>query len=239
MQPADIDIFIGLTAAFIVGEFALVPAGRRSVLVAFWALIAHAGLALLAVGGPDARALPIALGIAHALLGMLVESAPSAWLDSNDANRRRNRRLALFVARHVLHLFLVLLLVMMMHAPSAIDVAYRVQFLGPQSTAALIWLAGLVLAVSAGARAIEILVGPFVAAQEEADKQHPQEIRPRGLPAGSRIIGHWERAIIYLLVVTGNIAGVAFWPPPNPSSASASSRIRRIAARPNSFSLAP
>lgn len=60
-------------------------------------------------------------------------------------------------------------------------------------------VAGGILATRAGGFAIALLMAPFAAAVE-----------PTGLPRGGALIGVLERGLIFLLVLTGNAAGVGF-----------------------------
>ena len=59
-------------------------------------------------------------------------------------------------------------------------------------------LAGLILATQAGGYAVGLLMQPW------ADNA------PEGLPNGGRVIGTLERGLIYLLVLTGQAAGIGF-----------------------------
>ena len=64
--------------------------------------------------------------------------------------------------------------------------------------ALLLLLAGLVAATKAGGYLIALLMRPWAV---EA---------PQGLPNGGRLIGLLERALIYLLILTGQAAGIGF-----------------------------
>ncbi len=59
-------------------------------------------------------------------------------------------------------------------------------------------LAGLVLATRAGGFAIGMLMQPWA------------EASPEGLPGGGRVIGLLERGLIFLLVISGQSAGIGF-----------------------------
>jgi hypothetical protein len=219
VDPGQLQLFVSLLAAFVIAEFALVTPARRGVRGALWALLVHPLLAVAAIGTASAWHLAFALGIGHALLGYVLDAfaggwipgdAASSWLSGDEMRRRRNRRLTLFLARHAAHVLIVLGFAVGVGANASLATTFRVELLGPGSTLALLWLAGLVLAVCTGARLIEILVEPLVAVLERARGAEPDEIHPRGFPDSARIIGHWERAIIYLLALTGNLSGVAF-----------------------------
>ena len=58
--------------------------------------------------------------------------------------------------------------------------------------------AGLILATRAGGFAVGLLMAPWVAAT------------PLGLPGGGRVIGNLERGLIFLLILTGQAAGIGF-----------------------------
>jgi Protein of unknown function (DUF3307) len=58
--------------------------------------------------------------------------------------------------------------------------------------------AGLILATRAGGFAVGLLMAPWAAQA------------PAGLPNGGRLIGQLERGLIYILVLTGQAAGIGF-----------------------------
>ena len=59
-------------------------------------------------------------------------------------------------------------------------------------------LAGLILATQAGGYAVGLLMQPWTGSA------------PEGLPSGGRVIGTLERGLIYLLIMTGQAAGIGF-----------------------------
>ena len=64
--------------------------------------------------------------------------------------------------------------------------------------AAMALAAGLILTLAAGATAVGLLMAPWA------------EATPRGLLNGGRVIGNLERALIFLLVLGGQAAGIGF-----------------------------
>ncbi len=86
----------------------------------------------------------------------------------------------------------------------------------PWLVALWVWLAGLVLTTRTGGMVIAMVVAPIL---EELRRTRPDDadedaevmrLDVRGLQHGGRLIGWLERALIFLLVMNGAIAGVGF-----------------------------
>ena len=60
-------------------------------------------------------------------------------------------------------------------------------------------ISGFILAVIAGGHAVGLLIAPYATA-----------FKGKGLPAAGHIIGRLERALVFLLIVIGQPAGVGF-----------------------------
>lgn len=228
------ELAIQLLAAYLVAEFVFLsePDARNR---HNWGRVGMVHILAALVVAPlfAPLCLPVLAGALHLGLRLGWGRLPAAWNTHDDPQIRRRRRLTAFVVRHALHIAMVLL-VSRYAAVIARElwVGGTIREIGFDvrpgdalllETAPLTWIcgprlallttivaAGFVIAVCAGARLIEILVDPFVEDLNAARKQHPEEIRPRGFPDGARVIGHWERAIIFLLVSTGHVAGVTF-----------------------------
>ncbi|MEO1639286.1 MAG: DUF3307 domain-containing protein [Pseudomonadota bacterium] len=67
----------------------------------------------------------------------------------------------------------------------------------------MVFLSGLVLAVRAGAFAIEFLMAPWSVKDDRADDQ-------QGLKDGGKLIGILERGIVYILLMVGQPTAVGF-----------------------------
>lgn len=68
----------------------------------------------------------------------------------------------------------------------------------PWLVSAMTLLAGLILVTQAGGYAVGMLMQPWAGNA------------PEGLPSGGRVIGTLERGLIYLLILTGQAAGIGF-----------------------------
>lgn len=76
--------------------------------------------------------------------------------------------------------------------------ALGVWAIAPSLPGVMTLLAGLILTTQAGGYAIGMLMQPWAGNA------------PEGLPSGGRVIGTLERGLIYLLILTGQAAGIGF-----------------------------
>jgi len=84
--------------------------------------------------------------------------------------------------------------------------------LGPRFLDVLVIAAGATLTVTVGGILIGMLVAPFLRELEEAKQKEKEELSlaERGLANGGKVIGQLERALIFLLVMVGQPAGIGF-----------------------------
>ena len=66
------------------------------------------------------------------------------------------------------------------------------------------------IAVNVGACVIGTLTAPLLAEMRPEDQETRKLPEPRGFTRGGRLIGQLERALVFLLVATGNLAAVGF-----------------------------
>lgn len=215
-SPEGLQLMLPLLAAHLLGEFVFrsrrgAPDPHRRL---FWRHIALvAALSYLAVGVWWAVWIPLVTGLTHAGIDRLKElgegyfkrSQAPYWLDQ---------------AGHLL-----VIAVLANYAPSdLINNSWWIEWPGAEA-AAMAWafLSGLVLTVWVGAAAVGLWIAPWLeqirdgalatAPERSApdDGHAPTAPAPqRGLENGGRTIGMWERALIFALVLIGELGAVGF-----------------------------
>lgn len=166
-------------ADFLLQSTRMVETKRRPV-----TLLLHGAVVLAtaqaALGRIDAWE-PLALAAAHVAIDAL-----KAWA--------LPARLWAFLADQAVHLATILAVAL--YAPDLF--AGGLWASAQWAPGAMVYAAGLILAVPAGGHVVALLVAPLAS---EA---------PKGLPEGGRLIGLLERGIIFLLIAVGQPAGIGF-----------------------------
>lgn len=216
-SPEGLRLALPLLAAHLLGEFVLrarrdAPDPRRRI---FWGHIALvAALSYLAVGVWWAWWIPLVTGLTHAGIDRIKESAEGYF----------DRSHAPFWLDQAGHLLVIAGLAIC--APShLIDHSWWIEWPGAEP-AAMAWafLSGLVLTVWVGAVAVGIWIAPWLeqihdaaptdgtetTSPEDASASTAPATPERGLANGGRTIGMWERALIFALVLIGELGAVGF-----------------------------
>lgn len=91
-----------------------------------------------------------------------------------------------------------------------------IRLAGPSYLALLVIIAGLAFSLEIGAEWVELVVEPFARQLPDRPDRPPQrqegrsDAPQRGFPQGGRVIGLLERALIFFLVLVGEVGGVGF-----------------------------
>ncbi|MEM8957522.1 MAG: DUF3307 domain-containing protein [Pseudomonadota bacterium] len=181
--------FAALLLAHVIADFLLQPdwmvRRKREPAV----LLAHigvvGGLSLACLGG----AWPVALGVAAA---HLVIDAVKVWA----LPPRLRDTAGAFCTDQIAHL--ATLIVAALWVPGAAQSGLWAPWLDLLTIPAIA-LSGLILTVTAGGFAVGLLIAPYAA-----------QVAAEGLPRAGKVIGQLERALIFLLVMIGQPAGIGF-----------------------------
>ncbi len=208
MSVDRLSLLAALAAAYLAAQFCLCTATRRRVpWPRRFARDAAAQLLAAAVVVLPARGwLVVAL---VALLHAAVEAGRGVLRPRMLPPREQSpgAHLAEFVVVQALHAVLIAAGLLLIADRAAEPAVAWARWFDRGAIAALVAVCGFVVAVPLGADVIGILTAPYAAQLKQPDDG---EIRPRGFDDGGRVIGLWERAIIFLLVTTGHVGAVAF-----------------------------
>ncbi len=192
LTPGVIQTFTALLLAHVLADFIFqtrwMVARKRNVFVLLLHIAIVFALTAAALGGVWEVAIPVAY--AHFVIdGIKVWVLPERLRDSFGA----------FLGDQVAHL--VTLAVAALLWPGAAGQSLWAPWLDIATAPALV-LSGLILTVIAGGYAVGLLTARFQV-QMEAQEQE-------GLSDAGRVIGQLERALIFLLIMVGQPAGVGF-----------------------------
>ncbi len=99
---------------------------------------------------------------------------------------------------------------MMQGLSAAEEVSWWSDHFGPATSQAWILISGAILTVRVAGIFIGFWVQPYLKEIEQAGGDRSVTPMARGLTNGGRVIGQWERALIFLLVGVGQPAGIGF-----------------------------
>ncbi|HEY3757456.1 MAG TPA: DUF3307 domain-containing protein [Opitutaceae bacterium] len=199
--PGGRALFFVLLCAHLLGDFVfqtdqMVRVKRRPATLALHAAI-HAALVFVLVGAPRLWPLAFAVLVIHALIdwaklrfGPLLSPARAFWWDQ---------------ALHIVSLFVL--------AGMGSDAALTAGWTTGQDVGlmrAMIAVSGFIVCVRVAAIAIGFWVQPYLDQLVSPGAEAMPSGRDRGLPNGGRIIGQWERALIFLFVFAGLPSGIGF-----------------------------
>jgi hypothetical protein len=200
MTRAFIDLALPLFAAHALGDFVFqsdrTVAQKRHLPVLAGHAFTHAVLTYGLVGWWTAWWLPAIVFAGHGLIDFVKV-------------RTAGGKAPLFYADQAAHaIFLVGLAA---GAAGASPVARWAQILGGRYDPLLVVLTGGVIAVRAASIVIGFWVQPYLAEiGEHARVTGSAQLAIRGLPTGGRVIGQWERALIFILVGAGQLGAIGF-----------------------------
>lgn len=154
----------------------------------------HALLAYVAVGCWAGWGIPLAVFVGHAAVDYVKARAP------------RSQRV--FWVDQAVHL--VVLVAIAFGAAVAKYESAWVNFFDRDWTSLCLLVAGAILCVRVLAIVIGFWVEPYLNEIKAAGEDGFASGASRGLTNGGRTIGQWERALIFLLVLVGQPAGIGF-----------------------------
>jgi len=193
------DLALALVTAHLAGDFVfqtgrMVAAKHRmSVLLAHAAI--QAVLAYVLAGRWSVGTIPGVVFVSHGLVDFWKARAPGAsaarfWIDQ------------------VAHLAVITLLVWWSGHTQA--PGYWTQMLGAGAWRLLVFASGAILCVRVCSIVVGFWVQPYLAEINEAAKEGLGTGSSRGLTNGGRVIGQWERALVFIFVFMGQPTAIGF-----------------------------
>jgi hypothetical protein len=201
MDLATRQLLVCLVTAHVLGDFLLqsrqdvAAKGRPSVLLKHTLVIA--ALSYLLVGWWRIWQIPALVLVTHAGIDLLkarIGTSARAFLLDQAAHG------------------LALLAIAVVLSSASSQALHWVNLLGPPYLLALILLSGFVVCVYAIGYLVGLAVQPLLDEMAKATRPPSHDIpqENRGFAKGGQIIGRLERAFIFLLILTGQPAGVGF-----------------------------
>jgi len=199
-------LLVTLSVAHVIGDFVLQTrsdAGRKNDPLV---LIKHAGLVALAsyvlVGMWSAWIIPLGIFLSHAIVD------PVKYALGKRMGNTVRSQLGLFIGDQLVHIAIVVLIAtLLMDKISTAQIFWVDQF-GAAYSIVLVLLGGAVLSTKVGGICIGMIVQPYLD-QIESHKKEGDNNR-RGLIDGGKVIGHLERFLIYVFILTGFPLGIGF-----------------------------
>lgn len=214
MSPASLALLVALITAHLLCDFvlqddAMVDRKRQRKKEAHLQhAVIHGVFAALACG--NYLLWPIALGVmvSHAFVDYVKEYIAPWFAPAND-DTIPIRRLVIFFADQLIHLaFLISLTAFFLSQPQSPQPFWWAWW-GQQSVVVLVLISGGIVTTFVGGCVVAILVAPLLREVEGAPAEG--EVRPpkqRGLKDGGKYIGLFERALIFLLIMMSQAAGI-------------------------------
>ncbi len=196
----DLDLALGLLAGHLVGDFIVQTAHlathKRRLIFLLWHSVQLAALSYVFVGRWSAPAVPLAIFVTHAIIDYI----KARWARRNATS---------FVVDQAAHLAVIAALAVGL--PSNTALSFWTQQFGHKVWVAWIIVSGAIIAIRGGAFLVGYWVQPYL---DEIEKNPDAALRSRastrGLTNGGRVIGQWERALIFLFVGLGQPASIGF-----------------------------
>jgi hypothetical protein len=176
-----------------------------------WHGMVHALLAYLLVGCWWLWQPMAALALVHILIDVGKEGLRRAFIKNDKTRADATRNIIIIIIDQALHLTTIIIIAIICS-----KVVWSLQestwfvLTGQQYVRVCISAAGLVVAVSVGALVIGTLTAPLLAEMRPEDKETKGLPESRGFTKGGRLVGQLERALVFLLVMTGNLSAVGF-----------------------------
>jgi len=170
---------------------------RRRAFILLKHVTIHAILAYVLVGAWSAWPIPLVVFLAHAVI------------DAVKARTSGGARA--FVVDQLAHLAVLMALAMWITEAPALAGGGWLDRLGVAYARAMVWVAGVLATVQAGAYYVAALVRPYLAELERELENGSSTFRPeRGLASAGMVIGRLERLIVFILIMVGQPAGIGF-----------------------------
>jgi len=152
-----------------------------------------------------------ALALVHILIDVGKEGLRRMLVKHDKSRADAARSIIIIIIDQVLHLATTIIIAILCSKVvwSLMELTWFA-LIGRQYIHACIVVAGLAVAVSVGALIIGALTVPLLAEMKPEDKEAKGLPEPRGFVKGGRIVGQLERALVFLLVATGNLSAVGF-----------------------------
>ncbi len=199
MLSATIQLAIALLLAHLVGDFLLQPLSllkkkKRIPGLALHSLI-NGAMAYLFLANWSGWLVPAIITASHFLIDF-------------GKQRLKRRSSLIFLTDQILHLLVIALVIGLILVPRGV-VPWWFTILPAGAVQAAAYLAALLLLIPVGG----ILVGLFVHPFQQQIKEHYrklQETPVEGLNNGGKVIGWFERALIFVFMMTNQFAGIGF-----------------------------
>ena len=196
-----LDVGLALLAAHLVGDFWLqttwmVKQKRRTGVLALHAFIV-AGLSYLLVGRWSLWIVPLVTWVTHVGIDFI-------------KCRIRKVTTTAFVVDQLAHLAVIVALAASLSRGS-LETSQWLEWGGRSWRAVLIGLSGITLSVRVGGILIGYWVQPYLDEIQRAAALGEAPLKEtRGLTNGGRLIGQWERALIFLFALLGQPGSIGF-----------------------------
>lgn len=195
-----VEFGFSLLTAHLVGDFVLqterIVRNKRRWSVLLWHSFHHAALAYLFAGRWGAWLLPAAVLASHAAIDRLkLALGPSRFL-------------LWFTLDQAAHVFVIFLLTVWVGEGG--ETSAWSGWLGTALPRVWIVAGGAIICVRVAGILVGHWVQPYLREFEAARGGLATAPLARGLTNGGRVIGQWERALIYLFILLGQPAGVGF-----------------------------
>ena len=194
------ELALALLTAHLAGDFllqtdAMAAKKRRPAVLCFHAAI-QGGLAYLLAGQWALWGLPLAILLIHGLIDFLKAAFA----------REKARWFLLDQAAHLVSI----LLLAGIYGRSPLGAGWWSQAFGPPAWRFMVVAAGAILCVRTTSILMGFWVQPYLDELKQAHAQAPKAPVGRGLTNGGRVIGQWERALIFLFVLIGQPGAIGF-----------------------------
>ncbi|HRE80500.1 MAG TPA: DUF3307 domain-containing protein [Opitutaceae bacterium] len=198
MNPS-FEFGLSLLAAHLLGDYVLqtkrMALGKKQWRMLGLHVAIQALLAYVLAGRFDAWWIPVIVGSTHALIDRLKAAVPRGGVWAHMVDQLAH---------------LAVIGVMMQGLSAAEEVSWWSDHFGPATSQAWILISGAILTVRVAGIFIGFWVQPYLKEIEQAGGDRSVTPMARGLTNGGRVIGQWERALIFLLVGVGQPAGIGF-----------------------------
>lgn len=154
----------------------------------------HAGVAYVLVGLPSAWPIPLIILLTHLAIDAIKTRTARANLRS-------------FVIDQLAHIAVIIAIAAFYSRAPELPPSIWSDLFGDTYPVAMVWVAGFVFAVRAGAFFVDFAVLPFL---EQIDLENRPVERIRGLREGGRTIGQLERALIFVFVLIDQFTAIGF-----------------------------
>ncbi len=202
MSPAAIDLFLALLIGHLIGDFVLqtnhMAKNKRRVGVLCVHCLVVTTATYLCVARWDAWQIPLAVFASHAAI-----DAIKAAIGKDNATT--------FILDQFAHA--AALVTLACYAGDVGGLSEWQMWLGHDVLRIWVVVAGAIVCIRAGGILIGYWVHPYLAEIRDAALVQNDPLQPgrsRGLTNGGRVIGQWERALIFIFVCLGQFGAIGF-----------------------------